>query len=264
MELAGCSAVVTGAAGGIGAAIARALAAAGARGVLVADLEPVGVTALAEELTVGGTPALARQVDVADPAAVEAMVAAAEDAFGGLDLVVSNAGVGTGAGVDAELERWQQAYDVNVLAHVHAARAALPGMLERGRGAFLHTCSAAGLLTMVGDAPYTVTKHGAVAFAEWLAVTYGDRGIEVVALCPQGVETALLAEADQTLAGRAVRAAGPVLRPDEVATSALEALAAGRFLALPHPQVAEHEAAKVADRDRWLAALRRVTTALGG
>ncbi len=262
MELDGCSAVVTGAAGGIGAAIARALASAGARGLLLADLEPRPATQLAEELTAAGTPTLARQLDVADADAVGAAVAAAEDAFGGLDLVVSNAGVGTGEGVDASLEGWQRAYEVNVLAHVHAARAALPGMLERGHGAFLHTCSAAGLLTMLGDAPYTVTKHGAVAFAEWLAITYGDRGIEVVALCPQGVETALLAEADRGLAGRAVRAAGPVLSPAEVATSALEALAAGRFLALPHPEVADHERARVADRDRWLAALRRAGAAL--
>jgi NAD(P)-dependent dehydrogenase (short-subunit alcohol dehydrogenase family) len=264
MELAGSRAVVTGGAAGIGAAIARSLAAAGAGGVLVADLDGAGADALAAELVAAGTPAVGRVVDVADAAAVTAMIAAAEEAFGGVDLVVSNAGIGTGAGLDASDAQWQRSYAVNVLAHVYAARAALPGMLERGHGAFLNTCSAAGLLTMVGDAPYTVTKHAAVAFAEWLAITYGDRGIEVVALCPQGVETALLAEADQGLAGRAVRAAAPVLTPEEVATSALGSLTDGRFLALPHPEVADHERAKAADRDRWLAALRRITRALSG
>lgn len=262
MELAGSSAIVTGGAAGIGAAIARALAAAGARAVLVADLDLDGARQVAAGITAAGTTAIGRQVDVADPRAVEAMIVAAEDAFGGLDLVVSNAGIGTGAGIEADPALWQRSYEVNVLAHVHAARAALPGMLERGSGAFLHTCSAAGLLTMVGDAPYTVTKHGAVAFAEWLAITYGDRGIEVVALCPQGVETALLAEADQGLPGRAVRGAGPVLTPDEVATSALAALEERRFLALPHPEVADHERSKAADRDRWLAALQRLARSL--
>jgi NAD(P)-dependent dehydrogenase (short-subunit alcohol dehydrogenase family) len=264
MELAGSRVVVTGGAAGIGAAIARALAAAGAGGVLVADLDGAGAHALAAELVAAGTPAAGRQVDVADAAAVTAMITAAEDAFGAVDLVVSNAGIGTGAGLDASDAQWQRSYAVNVLAHVYAARAALPGMLERGHGAFLNTCSAAGLLTMVGDAPYTVTKHAAVAFAEWLAITYGDRGIEVVALCPQGVETALLAEADQGLPGRAVRAAAPVLSPEEVAISALAALEERRFLALPHPEVADHERAKAADRDRWLAALRRMTRALEG
>lgn len=264
MELSGSSAVVTGGASGIGAALVTGLARRGVRGVLVADLDGEGAGQVASEATALGVQALGRQVDVADPDAVAAMISAAEGVFGGLDLVVSNAGIGAGAGLDADPEQWQRSWEVNVLAHVHAARAALPGMLERGRGAFLHTCSAAGLLTMVGDAPYSVTKHGAVAFAEWLAVTYGDLGIEVVALCPQGVETPLLAEADTGLAGRVVRAAAPVLTADEVATSALSALEEGRFLALPHPEVAQHEQAKAADRDRWLAALRRITRALGG
>ncbi|MFP4150095.1 MAG: SDR family oxidoreductase, partial [Nitriliruptoraceae bacterium] len=191
-----------------------------------------------------------------------AMVHAAEAAHGPLDLMVSNAGVATGVGLEAAPDDWDRSWRINVLAHVHAARAALPGMLERGRGGFVHTCSAAGLLTMVGDAPYTVTQHAAVAFAAWLAVTSGDRGIEVVALCPQGVDTALLAEADAGLAGRAVRAAGRVLSPDEVATSALAALREQRFLALPHPEVGEHERARATDRDRWLAGIRRLSAAL--
>lgn len=264
MEIAGASAVVTGAGAGIGAAICRALAACGARGILVADLDGDRAEALAAELGERGTTARSRAVDVADPAAVEAMIAAAEDAFGGLDLVVSNAGIGTGAGIDADLDQWQRAYEVNVLAHVHAARAALPGMLERGSGAFVHTASAAGLLTMLGDAPYAVTKHGAVAFAEWLAITYGARGIQVAALCPQGVETDLLRAADEGLPGRAVRAAGPVLTPERVADEVIAGLQDGRFLILPHAEVATHMQGKAAAPERWIAALQRAATALGG
>ena len=262
MQIEGASVVVTGAASGIGAAIARALAAAGARGVLVADLDGGGAAAVADELVAPGTEAIARTVDVADPEAVTAMVAAAERAFGGLDIVVSNAGIGTGEGVDAAIDQWQRSYEVNVLAHVHAARAALPGMLARGSGAFVHTCSAAGLLTMIGDAPYTVTKHAAVAFAEWLAITYGGRGIQVAALCPQGVDTPLLREADQGIAGRAVRAAGPILTPEAVAADVVAALGDGRFLILPQPEVAEHLRGKAAAPDRWIAALQRAADAL--
>ena len=262
MEIAGASAVVTGGAAGIGAAICRALGDCGARGVLVADLDGDSAELLAAQLRERGTNAVGRAVDVADAAAVEAMVTAAEDAFGGLDLMVSNAGIGTGAGLEADLDQWQRAYEVNVLAHVHAARAALPGMLERGNGTFVHTASAAGLLTMLGDAPYAVTKHGAVAFAEWLAITYGARGIQVAALCPQGVETDLLRAADGGLPGRAVRAAGAVLSPEQVADHVIAGLQDGRFLILPHPEVAEHIQGKAAAPDRWIAALQRAAAAL--
>ncbi len=262
MEPAGASVVVTGGAAGIGAAISRALAAAGARGVLVADLDGPGAQRLAEELTAAGTPAVGWTVDVAEPAAVTAMIGAAEEAFGGVDVVVSNAGIGTGEGLEASMETWLRTYEVNVLAHVHAARAALPGMVERGGGAFVHTCSAAGLLTMIGDAPYSVSKHAAVAFAEWLAITYGGRGIQVAALCPQGVDTALLRDADAGIAGRAVRAAGPVLTPEAVADEVVAGLRDGRFLILPHPEVAEHVRRKAADPDRWVAALQRAADVL--
>lgn len=258
MELAGARVVVTGAATGIGAAIAEACADAGAVGVLVADLDGVGVARVAVALEERGVSALGREVDVADPEAVAAMVAEAERRFGGVDLMVSNAGVGSAAGIDAPLAEWQRSYEVNVLAHVHAARAALPGMLERGRGAFVHTASAAGLLTMVGDAPYTVTKHAAVAFAEWLSITYGPRGIQVAALCPQGVDTDLLRSADASVAGRAVRAAGPVLTPTAVAATVIEAVRDGRFLILPHPEVADHLRAKATDVDRWISHMQRL------
>ncbi|MEX2551030.1 MAG: SDR family NAD(P)-dependent oxidoreductase [Nitriliruptoraceae bacterium] len=259
MEWTGSRVVVTGAAAGIGAAIARACAGAGAAAVLVADLDGDGASCVAASLQERGIRALARVVDVADPAAVTGMVAQAEEVFGGVDVMVSNAGIGTGDGVDASLDTWQRSYEVNVLAHVHAARAALPGMLARGRGAFVHTASAAGLLTLAGDAPYTVTKHAAVGFAEWLAVTYGGHGIQVSALCPQGVDTDLLRAADAGLAGRAVRAAGPVLSPTAVAAAVVEGVEAGRFLILPHPEVADHVRAKASDVDRWITAMQRLS-----
>jgi short-subunit dehydrogenase len=150
---------------------------------------------------------------------------------------------------------------VNLMAHVHAADAALPGMLARGEGAFLHTCSAAGLLTIAGDAPYAVTKHAAVAFAEWLALTYGARGITVTALCPLGVETSMLATED-LLATRFVRGTGRVLKTDAVALAALDALESGEMLALPHPEVAAMELARASDRRTWLARLHAAVAAL--
>ena len=204
----------------------------------------------AEPLDVSITTAV---VDLTDGDALRGLVSTTEEHHGALDIVCSNAGIGTGEGADAGVATWQRAWDVNVMAHVHAAAAALPGMLARGEGAFVATCSAAGLLTLAGDAPYAVTKHAAVGFAEWLALTHGARGIRVVALCPLGVETPLLAAAADTLAGRIVRASGAVVTAEAAAACAFDALEEGRFLALPQPEVAHHEAAKVADRDRWLA-----------
>jgi NAD(P)-dependent dehydrogenase (short-subunit alcohol dehydrogenase family) len=202
-------------------------------------------------------------LDVADADALRAVVRRIETDHGHIDLVCSNAGIGTGAGVEAPTAVWQRAWDVNLMAHVHAADAALPGMLERGRGAFLHTCSAAGLLTVAGDAPYAVTKHAAVAFAEWLAMTYGDRGITVTALCPLGVETSMLAAGD-LLATRFVRGTGRVISPEEVAVAAIDALEAGDVLALPHPEVARMEQARAADRSGWLARMREAVAAIAG
>lgn len=264
MELAGSTAVVTGAARGIGAAIARALAREGAAAVLVADLDAAGAQQVATEVAELGATATAHQVDVGDARAVTAMVHAAEAAHGPLDLVVSNAGIGTNAGLEADLDDWDRSWRINVLAHVNAARAALPGMLERGRGGFVHTCSAAGLLTMIGDAPYAVTKHGAVAFAEWLSVTYGRRGIQVHALCPQGVDTELLREGAGGTAEQVVRASGPVLAPEDVADEVIAALADGRFLVLPHPEVGRWYAQRAADPDRWLASMRELAERFSG
>jgi NAD(P)-dependent dehydrogenase (short-subunit alcohol dehydrogenase family) len=267
----GAVALVTGAGAGIGAALAAGLAARGAAVVVLADLDAVAVSGAVDRIRSAATTTptdapsatlVPVELDVADGTALRGLVARIEAEHGRLDLVCSNAGVGTGAGVSAPVGVWQRAWDVNLMAHVHAADAALPGMLDRGRGAFLHTCSAAGLLTVAGDAPYAVTKHAAVAFAEWLALTYGDRGITVTALCPLGVETAMLATED-LLATRFVRATGRVIGPAEVAEAALDALAAGDVLALPHPEVARMEEARIADRGRWLARLREAVAALG-
>ena len=258
-------ALVTGGGSGIGAAIATELVARGAAAVVIADLDGAAAEAVAGRLRgEGGSSVVTSvQLDVADATSLRSLVGRIETEHGRLDLVCSNAGIGTGAGVDAPVAVWQRAWDINLMAHVHAADAALPGMLARGSGAFLHTCSAAGLLTIAGDAPYAVTKHAAVAFAEWLALTYGDQGITVTALCPLGVETGMLA-VDDMLATRFVRGTGRVLAPDVVATSALEALEAGEMLALPQPEVAMMEQARAADRGMWLARLRRAVAALGG
>lgn len=260
----GAVALVTGGASGIGAALAAELVARGAGAVVIADLDGAAAerTARALHHPGGRTVVTSVRLDVADAAALRGVVGRIEGEHGRLDLVCSNAGIGTGSGLEASTAVWQRAWDVNVLAHVHAAAAALPGMLDRGSGAFLHTCSAAGLLTIAGDAPYAVTKHAAVAFAEWLALTHGDDGIRVTALCPLGVETGMLA-ADDALATRFVRGTGRVLTPDVVAVVALDALEAGEMLALPHPEVAAMEHARIADRRAWLRRLRRAVAALG-
>ncbi|HEX6682721.1 MAG TPA: SDR family oxidoreductase [Candidatus Limnocylindrales bacterium] len=248
MNLAGKRVVITGAAGGIGAAMARRFHAEGATLVL-SDLQ--APQSLAAELD---TTAVA--ADVTDEAQVRALVEAA----GEIDLFCANAGVATGLGLDAPDEDWERLWAVNVMAHVYSARAVLPGMLARGSGYLLHTCSAAGLLTSLGDAPYAVTKHGAVAFAEWLAAMYGGKGIRVSALCPQGVRTPMLTAGLEKgdPAALAVAAAGTVLEPEEVADIVVEGLAAERFLILPHPEVAMYQQRKAADPDRWLAGIRRL------
>jgi NAD(P)-dependent dehydrogenase (short-subunit alcohol dehydrogenase family) len=247
--------VVTGAGSGIGAALARALHEAGARSVVVVDRDREAARAVADDIA--GT---AECVDVADAAAVDALVARTLEREGGVDLFCSNAGIATGVGIDAPDDVWRRALDVNLMAHVYAARAVLPAMLDRGRGHLLHTASAAGLLTNPGDAPYTVSKHGAVALAEWLALTYGHRGIGVSVLCPMGVATPLLMQplAAGDPAAQAVAASGDIVSPEEVAAITVQGLAAGRFLILPHPQVGTFWAQKASDVERWLAGVRRL------
>ncbi|MCU1454086.1 MAG: Oxidoreductase, short chain dehydrogenase/reductase family [Acidimicrobiales bacterium] len=254
MELKDRVVVVTGAAKGIGFALAERFVAEGARGVALVDLVAADVEAAADRL---GPAALGLAADVSDEAAVADVVARASEALGPIDLFASNAGIGTGAGIEASNEAWQQIWDVNVMAHVYAARAVLPSMLERGEGYLLNTASAAGLLSQIDDAPYSVTKHAAVALAEWLAITYGDQGITVSCLCPQGVRTDMLMGAEGTTGADTVIAQG-VIEPEDVAAAVVAGLADGRFLILPHPEVATYLQRKATDPDRWLAGMRRL------
>jgi NAD(P)-dependent dehydrogenase (short-subunit alcohol dehydrogenase family) len=264
MDLADKVVVVTGGASGIGRALALRFAEEGARGVVVADLDGTGAERVAGEV---GAQGVGVGCDVADRAQTEALVERAEDAFGPVDVFCANAGVGGGIGMD---EGWEQALGVNTLAHVHAARRLVPGWVERGSGYFLSTASAAGLLSQIGSAQYAVSKHGAVAFAEWLSITYGDAGVRVSCLCPMGVNTPLLnageesGEADGRTAMNVVKAAGAVLEPEQVADVVVEAMAEERFLVLPHPEVLDFFRRKASDYDRWLAGMRRLQAAIAG
>jgi NAD(P)-dependent dehydrogenase (short-subunit alcohol dehydrogenase family) len=243
--------VVTGGASGIGRALARRFADEGARGVVVADLDGAGAEAVAQE--VGG---LDVGCDVSDESQVAELVARAQDTFGPIDLFCANAGVAVGVDEASPDAEWDLALAVNVRAHVYAARHLLPGWLERGEGYFLATASAAGLLTQIGSAPYAVSKHAAVAFAEWLSITYGDRGIRVSCLCPMGVRTPMTAGDD--LATDIVATAGAMLEPEDVAGVVVEGLRDERFLILPHPEVMTFLQRKVDDHERWLTGMRRL------
>ena len=251
MELSGKVVVVTGGASGIGRALARRFADEGARGIVVADLDGAGAQAVADEI--GG---LGVACDVADERQVGDLIARARDTHGPIDLFCANAGVAIGTDEQAPDAEWELAFGVNVRAHVYAARALVPEWLERGEGYFLATASAAGLLTQIGSAPYAVTKHAAVAFAEWLSITYGDRGIGVSCLCPMGVRTPMTQGDD--LATAIVATAGDMLDPDHVAAAVVEGLAGERFLILPHPEVLTFLQRKVDDHERWLAGMRRL------
>jgi NAD(P)-dependent dehydrogenase (short-subunit alcohol dehydrogenase family) len=264
-------AVVTGGASGIGRSLCLALAAHGAAAVVVADVDAGGAAEVAASVEAAGHRAIAATVDVTSPAEVDALVARAEEAFGRIDLFCSNAGIIVDGGVDLPDQAWSRMWAVNVQSHVYAARAVLPGMLARGEGYLVLTASAAGLLTQLSSAPYSVTKHAAVALAEWLSITYGGQGIRVSCLCPQAVSTNLIATSSRQ-AGLPARGsdAAPqasvdgVLTPDQVAACVLEAIAGERFLILPHPEVAGYEQRRAADRERWLAGMRRMRARLGG
>ena len=255
MDVKGRVVVVTGGASGIGRALARRFAADGAS-VVVADLEQDAVDATASEI--GG---LGVQADVSRAEDNDRLVTQAEERFGPVDLFCANAGITGGIGLE---DGFEQALGVNVMAHVHAARRLIPGWLERNEGYFLSTASAAGLLTQIGSAQYSISKHAAVAFAEWLAVTYGDQGIKVSCLCPQGVNTPMLHAGDDSgeTEGRAasavVAAAGNVLEPEDVAEIVTQGLRDERFLILPHPEVLEYWRRKSADYDRWIGGMRRL------
>lgn len=257
MELDGKVAIVTGAAGGIGAAVAQRFLESGAQ-VVITDLDAERLELQRQTLAaVGAIAALAGDASAAMH--IAEAIALAQKKFGRApDVYVANAGVGVGAGL-ADEQAWVTALDVNLLAHVRAAQALIPTWQARGDGYFVSTASAAGLLTQIGSAPYATTKHAAVGFAEWLAVTYGTDGIKVSCLCPMGVDTDLLRKTDaaSSVAQRAVTESGPVLSPLEVADRVLEAMRAEQFLVLPHENVLEMYRGKGADYDRWITGMQR-------
>ncbi|WP_019930352.1 SDR family oxidoreductase [Nocardia sp. BMG111209] len=261
-------AVVTGAAGGIGAAIAQRLLEQGGK-VALSDISADRLAATVAELA-DRFPGrvLGRPGDAAAETDLVALIDSATTTLGPVDLFFANAGVGGGPGLAATDAQWEQALSINLMGHVRAARLMVPQWLERGSGYFVGTASAAGLLTQIGSATYSASKHAAVGFAEWLAVTYGDRGVRVSCLCPMGVDTALLTgfgtdeAADTRLAARAVTGAGKVLQPLDVADRVLEAVAAEQFLILPHPEVAEFLRRKTSDHDRWIHGMQRYRVTL--
>jgi NAD(P)-dependent dehydrogenase (short-subunit alcohol dehydrogenase family) len=245
----GAGAVVTGGGGGIGRAIARRLAAGGAR-VVVNDLDPGAAAAVAAEISGFAVPG-----DAGTEQGVRDLIAAATGHLGEIDIYCSNAGTGGGTGPDTPEDGWQRAWEVNTMAHVRASRALLPGWLERGRGTFVVTASAAGLLTMLGSAPYSVTKHAAEAYAEWLAATYAHRGLTVHCICPQGVRTKMLADSGR--AGQVVLM-DAAIEPEQVADALWDALASGQFLVLPHPEVLDYYRMRATDTDKWLRGMSRL------
>ena len=250
MDLNDKVAVITGGNGGIGQAMARAFLAQGARAVVIADLDEAGVRATAAELGCDG-----RACDVTDEDDVRRLIDFAIDKYGQVDLYCSNAGAaGSKSGVltDATNDVWQRQWDLHVMAHIYAARALLPSMIERGSGYFLITSSAAGLLAALGSGPYSVTKAAAVKFAECLAITHGDDGIKAAVLCPQGVNTAM---APRSLGDGQTDG---IIEPEVVADVVVDALREERFHVLPHPEVEEYVRRKGNDIDRWIAGMQRL------
>ncbi|MEN8722937.1 MAG: SDR family oxidoreductase [Alphaproteobacteria bacterium] len=263
MKLDGKTIVITGAGApnGIGAALARRFKAAGAANLYLADIDEAGVKAVAEE--VGG---IGMGCDVTDEAQVKALIERAENETAGIDLMCSNAGIalmdGPNAGVEGSSnEDWERAWQVNLMAHVYAARACLPGMIGRGGGYFLHTASAAGLLSQIGSATYSVTKHAAVGFGESLAIAHGHQGIKVSLLCPQGVVTNMTAGAS---GDKDAAAADGMITPEELADCVVQGIDDESFLILPHPQVKDYMQGKTADYDRWIGGMIRFRNKLAG
>ena len=249
MELKDKIIVVTGAASGIGKAMAIRYAAEGAKCVVCADMNGKGAAELAA--AIGG---VSHQLNVGVESEIKALIDKTESEQGPIDLFCSNAGISVAGGVDCTNEEWQTIWDVNVMSHVYAARACLPAMIERGDGYFLNTASAAGLLAQIGSAPYSVTKHAAVSFAESLAITHGDDGIKVSCLCPQAVDTAMTAGTE----GGGVAGVDGMLSAEAVAEAVILGLEAESFLVLPHPEVEDYRQNKARSYDRWLGGMRKL------
>lgn len=247
--------VVTGAAQGIGRALCERFLREQPRAVLLVDRDAERLHATAHELD-----CKAAVCNVEESAEVERLVAHAEEEYGQIDLFCANAGIAVAGGVETADEDWERILNVNFMSHVYAARAVLPGMLQRGEGHLLHTASAAGLLTQLGSAPYSVSKHAVVSLAEWLAITYGDRGIGVSCLCPQGVRTRML-DGDDAVTQRLQAEA---IEPATVAESVVQGLQREEFLILPHPEVAEYFRRKANDYDRWLRGMRKLQRDIDG
>jgi NAD(P)-dependent dehydrogenase (short-subunit alcohol dehydrogenase family) len=254
MLLTGKVVVVTGGGNGIGRALCRRFATEGAKAIVVADINEATAAQVAGEI--GGT---AVACDVSREADIVVLVARTIEKHGGIDLFCSNAGIAVNGDEHTPDAEWARCWDVNVMAHVYAARVVVPHMLERGGGYLLQTVSAAGLLTHPQSATYAVTKHASLAFAEWLSMTYGDRGIKVSALCPQGVRTDMLRRAEVEGTRRSFLL-DSALEPEQVADDVVKGLEAERFLILPHGEVAEFVRRKAADHDRWLRGMRRLAS----
>ena len=254
MDIQGKVAIITGGASGIGAGLAERFAADGARGVVVADIHLAQAEAVAAAINADGRQrALAVRCDVSVEADIQALVAATRARFGQVDIFVSNAGIGGGhGGFDVADPVWDKMWQIHGMAHVWAARAVVPEMVARGEGGFVITASAAGLLNIVESAPYAVTKHAAVAFAEWLRIAYGRRGVRVSCLCPQGVATAM------TAGGAGSAEVDGMLSPAQVAADVVAALRDETFLVLPHPEVLTYLRGKTENYDRWLGGMQKL------
>ncbi|MCH8174396.1 MAG: SDR family oxidoreductase [Proteobacteria bacterium] len=252
MQIKGKVVVVTGGASGIGKSLCERFAQEGASAVVVSDINQAGIEQTVADIS-ASTRALGVKTDVGVEEEVNELVAKTLDQFDHIDLFCSNAGIFTPGGENVSTEAWQTIWDINVMSHIFAARAVLPGMLARGEGYLLNTSSAAGLLSQVGSAPYSVTKHAAIGFAEWLSISYGNKGIKVSVLCPQAVRTAMTAGGDGGVAGL-----DGMLEPEKLADTVIETLEKERFLVLPHPEVLTYMRRKTDDYDRWLGGMRRL------
>ena len=245
--------VVTGAANGIGRALAKRFSEEGAGKIIIADLDEQGLKRVETE-----TGAESFKTNVASEADIKQLINSCERKYGGIDLLCNNAGIGVNGGPEVPNEDWQKIWEINVMAHVYAARAAIPGMLRRGSGYILNTASAAGLLSQIGSAPYAVTKHAAVSFAEWLAITYGDRGLKVSVLCPQAVRTAMTADDPDGVAS-----VDGMIEPEQVSEAVVTTLKNESFLVLPHPKVLDYIKRKSGDYDRWIEGMKKLQSSYG-
>jgi NAD(P)-dependent dehydrogenase (short-subunit alcohol dehydrogenase family) len=254
MELKNKIIVVTGAASGIGKAMAERFHREEAKLVVCSDLNGAGARAVAAAVK-----GVAFETNVAREADIQHLIETVEREYGPIDLFCSNAGIGVRGGAEASNDAWQRIWDINVMAHVWAARHLVPRMIARGGGYLLNTASAAGLLSQIGSAPYAVTKHAAVGLAEWLAITHGDQGIKVSVLCPQAVRTAMTAENPDGVAS-----IDGMMEPDVVAEACVRAIEAEDFLILPHPEVLEYMRRKTGDYNRWIAGMRKLNRKFRG